>query len=171
MTRETYDRSHAMPVVVLHWPIGQAHRDLLHEEAPPYGAIRVGPNILDTIELAVTIMGSPAALARALAVTQSHVSRLRKGTAGVSVELSLRLSRVIGRPLLQGLRDDGHTELADLLQPLADAQTDKRFTAQRSIDDDLAALPPADYRHIRAVIASLANAARRAAAQRRSTED
>jgi DNA-binding transcriptional regulator YdaS (Cro superfamily) len=117
--------------------------------------------VADTVELAVKIVGSPAALARVLAITQSHASRLRKGTAGISATLSLRLSRVIGRPLLQGLRDDGHVVFADLMQPLATAQEDKRFAAERAIVDDLSCLPAADFDGLRRLIASLVRAARR----------
>lgn len=143
-----------------HSQIGQPHVALPKGNDSPYGAKLVVPNVLDIIESAVATAGSPAALARALRVTPSHVSRLRKGTAGVSAELSLRLSRVLGRPLLQGLRDDGHSELADLMQPLADSREDKRLAAQRSLDDDLAALSPTDFRHFRAILASLAEATR-----------
>jgi hypothetical protein len=125
------------------------------------------PNVLDTIELAVTTLGSPAALARALAVTPSHVSRLRKGTAGVSAELSLRVSRVIGRPLLQGLRDDGHGDLADLMQPLADAREDKRFALNRAFTDNFSVLPPADTRYVEGIVARLAKLARQEAAAKR----
>jgi len=120
-------------------------------------------NVVETVKLALETVGSAAALARALGITQSHVSRLKKGTAGVGPELSLRLSRIIGRPSLHGLRDDGHGELADLLQALLDERDDKRITARRALADNLAILSPADFTRICGLIASLANATRRAA--------
>jgi DNA-binding transcriptional regulator YdaS (Cro superfamily) len=123
--------------------------------------------VIETVKLALAGTGSSAALARELAVTPSHVSRLKSGKTGVSPEISLRLSRIIARPALQGLRDDGHADLADVLQALIDLRDDKQAIAQRKLDEDLAALPPTDFRHVRALIASLANAARRNANARR----
>jgi hypothetical protein len=125
-------------------------------------------SVVKTIELALTTTGSIVALARALNVAPSHVSRMRKGLVGVGPEVSLRLSYILGRPALHGLRDDGHGELADLLQAFFDLHDDTRAVAQRALDADLAALPPTEFRHIRALIASLANAARREANTRGS---
>jgi hypothetical protein len=118
-------------------------------------------HVAKTIELALEASGSLAALARALNVVPSHISRMRKGLVGIGPEGSLRLSFIIGRPALRGLRDDGHGELADLLQAFFGLRDDKRTVAQRALDEDLAVLPPSEFRHIRAVIASMANAARR----------
>ena len=120
-------------------------------------------NISKIIERALGVTGSLAALARALNVTPSHVSRMRKGLVGVGPEGSLRLSFIMGRTALSGLRHDGHGELADLLEAFFDVRDDKPAVARRALDADLAALPPHDLRHVRAVIASLANAARRSA--------
>jgi DNA-binding transcriptional regulator YdaS (Cro superfamily) len=132
-----------------------------------YGAKRAVSNVVETLKLALDTVGSAAALARALGITQSHVSRLKKGTAGVGPELSLRLSRVIARPSLQGLRDDGHGELADLFQTLLDERDDERIAAKRSFADNLATLSEADFNRIYGLVESLAKATRRAASRRR----
>jgi hypothetical protein len=120
-------------------------------------------NVSKIITLALGATGSIAALARALNVAPSHVSRMRKGLVGVGPEGSLRLSFILGRTALGGLREDGHGELADLLEAFFEIREDKRAVARRALDADVDALPAQDFRHIRAVITSLANAARRSA--------
>ncbi len=116
--------------------------------------------VSDTIELAVKIVGSPAALARALAIAPLSCQPLAEGNGEcqcdiVAAAVAHHWPSAVARP-----RDDGHVVLADLMAPLADAHQDKRFAAQRAIADDLGCLP-ADFDSLRKLIASLARAARR----------
>jgi transcriptional regulator with XRE-family HTH domain len=79
----------------------------------------------DLVERAVMRVGHPAELARQLAVTPSHVSRLRKGTAGLSVELLLRLADVLDVDGVELLRTCGRPRIADHIDRL------RRGTPQR----------------------------------------
>jgi len=85
---------------------------------------------------------------------------MRKGLVGVGPEGSLRLSFILGRTMLAGLRQDGHGELADLFEAFFEVRDDEPAAARRALDRDLDDLPAGDLRHVRALIASLANAAR-----------
>jgi plasmid maintenance system antidote protein VapI len=68
------------------------------------------------IERAMMLIGGwPAELARRLEVTPSHISRLRKGTAGLSIEACVRLANVLDEDHLLILRLGGHTRLCEML--------------------------------------------------------
>jgi transcriptional regulator with XRE-family HTH domain len=158
------DRRRVARVDPGHVAVGQCQRARWLVDTMPVGvrsSSSAVSNVAETLKLALTAVGSAAELARVLEVTPSHISRLRKGTAGISAELSLRLSRVIGRPALQGLRDDGHTVLAELLEPLAGIRHDKLTSLSPGLADDLAALTPDDIHHIQGLVASLAKGATR----------
>jgi transcriptional regulator with XRE-family HTH domain len=124
-------------------------------------------NVSKTLKLALEVVGSPAELARALGVTPSHVSRLRKGTAGISAELSLRLSRILGRAPLRGLRDDGHAELADLIAPILGSAGDAPVAPRLPVHDDLAQLSQEDLTLVHHLIKALTRAPEQPAASRR----
>jgi hypothetical protein len=117
--------------------------------------------VINTIARALAATGSIVALARAVNVAPSHISRIRKGLVGVGPEVSLRLSYILGRVPLRGLRDDGHGELANLLEAFFNLHDNERAIRQRALDADIAALSARDYVRIRGLMRSLANAARR----------
>src|SRR5690349_16890100 len=56
------------------------------------------------LDRAVLRVGNPAELARQLRVTDSHISRLRKGSAGVSIVIALRLADVLDEDGVAPLR-------------------------------------------------------------------
>jgi plasmid maintenance system antidote protein VapI len=145
--------------------VGQEHVGSRSSRRSVYGTSRAVSNLLEALNLALAEVGSPAELAKVLAITPSHMSRLRKGKAGISAELSLRLSGIIGRPMIQGLRDDGHVDLAELLQPLFDPKDDERVARMRKMEFQLSRLAPGDYKNVKGLVASLAKAAR----QRKTT--
>jgi hypothetical protein len=89
---------------------------------------------------------------------------MRKGLLGIGPAGSLRISFILGRTALAGLRHDGHGELADVFEAFFNIRDDEPTAARRTFDRDLAALSHHDLRHVRALVASLANAARRDAA-------
>jgi hypothetical protein len=93
-------------------------------------------------------------------VTASHLTRVRQGKTGIGPVASLLLSRVTGRPQLQGLRDDGHGDLADVLD--ADGAFSQRTptTAQWAILDALESMPASDRDHFLGLIKSLARRTR-----------
>ena len=124
-------------------------------------------SIAKIIERALTATGSVAALARALNVAPSHVSRMRKGLVGVGPAGSVRLSYIIGRPALRGLRDDGYGDLADALEAFFNYHDDPRAVTRRAFFDDIDVLSPAEFRSLRILASGLANAARRSAATQR----
>jgi hypothetical protein len=111
--------------------------------------------VADKLKIALDAVGSPAELARALDVTPSHVSRLRNGTAGISAELSLRLSRILGRAPLHGLREDGHSKLADLIAPILGPVGENSATPRLPIHDDLSLLSPEDLALVQDLIKAL----------------
>jgi hypothetical protein len=86
---------------------------------------------------------------------------MRQGLVGVGPAGSLRLSYILGRTMLGGLREDGHKDLADVFEAFFDIRDDEAMAARRALDRDLDALTEHDLRHVCALIASLANATRR----------
>ncbi len=99
----------------------------------------------DLMERAIARLGSPAAVARRLRVTPSHVSRLCKGTSGVSADLALRLADLLGADRSFVLRVCGHTRFAALIYPSGDPE---RSRVQDAIDE----LPKDDRRLIQTLI-------------------
>ena len=86
---------------------------------------------MTTFDLAVLLWptrsestGSIAALARALNVAPSHVSRMRQGLVGIGPAGSLRISFILGRAALAGLRHDGHGDLADVFEAFFNVRDD-----------------------------------------------
>lgn len=55
---------------------------------------------------------------RALQITDSHISRLRKGTGSLSVEVMLRLADLLDEDGVAVLRTCGHVRIADLFERL-----------------------------------------------------
>jgi hypothetical protein len=98
---------------------------------------------LAAIDQAVRGLGSAAAAARAMGVSRSHLSRVRAGKAGIGPEASLLLSGVTGRSPLDGLREDGHPDLAEALERLG-AFEGRGRTRRISASSRLDALTPAD---------------------------
>jgi hypothetical protein len=67
------------------------------------------------LERALKAAGTPAALARQLAISPSHVCRLAKGFAGPGIELLLRLADVLAEDPIGVLRVCGRPALAERL--------------------------------------------------------
>jgi plasmid maintenance system antidote protein VapI len=74
-------------------------------ELPP---LRDTTALRELVERAVRQAGNPSKLARALQVTQSHVSRLRQGACGLSATLMLRLADFLDEDGVAILRICGH---------------------------------------------------------------
>lgn len=94
-------------------PAREDHRRL--GELPP---LRDTTALQELMERAVQRAGNPAKLAHALAITQSHVSRLRQGVCGLSVEVMLRLADYLDEDGVTMLRICGHLRMADLFERL-----------------------------------------------------
>jgi len=92
-----------------------------------------------------------SALAARLQVTPSHVSRLLKGTAGLSPYLCLRLADLLGQDRAFVLRACGHARLSDRLFP-GGAPT---ATEGQRVQDAIEQLPPFDRRLIQALVERL----------------
>jgi plasmid maintenance system antidote protein VapI len=84
-------------------------------ELPP---LRDTTALRELVERAVRQAGNPSKLAHALQVTQSHVSRLRQGSCGLSVTLMLRLADFLDEDGVAILRICGHVRIADLFERL-----------------------------------------------------
>lgn len=113
-------------------------------------------SLVETIEQGVARTGSPAALSRALGLSPSQISRVRRGQTGIGAVASLLLSRVTGRPRLQGLREDGHGELADVLEAEGAFNERAPTAVQWAVLDALDSMDPADRDHFLGLITSLA---------------
>src|SRR6266545_3408953 len=74
----------------------------------------------------MVVGGRPAELARRLKVTGSHVSRIRKGVAGMGVETCLRLADVLDADPIVVLRACGYARLCELLDLLRQGQLPRR---------------------------------------------
>jgi transcriptional regulator with XRE-family HTH domain len=70
------------------------------------------------LERAITQVGSPANLARRMEITPSHISRLYKGTASLSIETMLRLADVLDEDGVEVLRTCGHARVAERIDLL-----------------------------------------------------
>lgn len=84
-------------------------------ELPP---LRDTTALRELVERAVRQAGNPAKLAGDLKITQSHVSRLRQGACGLSVEVMLRLADYLDEDGVTILRICGHVRIADLFERL-----------------------------------------------------
>jgi plasmid maintenance system antidote protein VapI len=84
-------------------------------ELPP---LRDTAALRELMERAVRQAGNPSKLAHDLHITPSHVSRLRQGACGLSVELILRLADYLDEDGVTILRICGHVRIADLFERL-----------------------------------------------------
>lgn len=89
-------------------------------------------------------------------MTASHLTRVRQGKAGIGPVASLLLSRTTGRDRLQGLRDDGHGELADALEADGAFSEHAPTAAQWATLEALESMDAADRDHFLGLIKSLA---------------
>jgi transcriptional regulator with XRE-family HTH domain len=70
------------------------------------------------MERAITNVGKPAEVARRLHVTPSHISRICKGTAGLSLLLCFRLADVLDEDPVAVMHACGHEQFSERLKLL-----------------------------------------------------
>jgi hypothetical protein len=95
------------------------------------------------LERALMRVGTPAELARQLQVTASHVSRLRKGHAGVSIVLALRFADVLDEDGIAVLRTVGHISAAESIDRLRKGSPERPRTV---LEDKIDRLSGSDRR-------------------------
>jgi hypothetical protein len=101
------------------------------------------------LDRAVLRIGNPAELARQLRVTDSHVSRLRKGHAGVSIVLALRFADVLDEDGVALLRTVGHADAAASIDRLRKGSPERPRTV---LEDKIDRLSGDDRRMLASLV-------------------